>query len=74
MRSVVTLIFLASAQAASACPFCNSQTAKQIRAALFGPDLLYNVFITILPFLVCGIVVYLIYRGGFSTKNLKIDQ
>lgn len=72
MMKVVLLIFsLIISVAAQACPFCNSKTGKNIRAALFGPDLPFNLFITILPFIIFSVIVYLIYHGGLPTTKAK---
>lgn len=51
------------------CPFCKSPAAVEIRASLFGEDFTYNLFISILPFLVFSIIIYLIYHGGIPYKK-----
>lgn len=55
--------------AAQACPFCKTDTAKEIRASLFGPDLFPNLVFSVLPFLICSVIVYLIYHGGLPSKK-----
>ncbi len=60
--------FLVLVYPAAACTLCNSKTATAVRAAVFGKDLLSNLFITILPFAVCVLIVYFIYHGGFTRK------
>jgi hypothetical protein len=62
------LLLLASGFAAHACTLCNSKTATAVRASVFGPDLPFNLFITVLPFVICSVIVYFIYRGGFTKK------
>jgi len=66
------LLFLCASFAAHACTLCNSKTATAVRAAVFGPDLFFNLFIIILPFAICAVVVYGIYHGGFA--NTKADK
>lgn len=46
---------------ASACPLCHTETARQIRAAIFGPDFWFNVGVTILPFVLFLGITALIY-------------
>jgi len=61
------LIFIS--RLVQACPFCKSPAAVEIRASLFGEDFTYNLFISILPFLVFSIIIYLIYHGGIPYKK-----
>ena len=63
------LLLLAPALAGHACTLCDSKTATAVRAAVFGPDLLVNLVITILPFAVCALIVYFIYHGVYPLKN-----
>ena len=63
------LLLSAFSPYAHACTLCNSKTATAVRAAVFGPDLLFNLVITILPFAVCLLIVYFIYHGGFTQKQ-----
>jgi len=69
MRILLLFFLLTLTLATQACPFCNSKTAKEIRASLFGPDLSFNLLITILPFIIFSAVVYLIYHGGLPSKR-----
>lgn len=62
------LLLSVSSISAYACTLCNSKTAIAVKAAVFGPDLLFNLFITILPFVICVLIVYFIYDGGFTKK------
>jgi uncharacterized membrane protein len=66
--TLLLLLFFASSGAAYACTLCNSKTATAVRAAVFGPNLLYNLAITILPFIICSLIVYFIYHGGITKK------
>ena len=54
-----------------ACPFCNSATSKEVRASLFGPDLPYNLLVTIIPFVIFALIVLLIYYGDRFTLHPK---
>jgi uncharacterized membrane protein len=70
MKPITLLLFLIVSVTAQACPFCNTNTAAQIRAKLSGPGLAMNVGVLVLPFLVVFIVVTLIYRDAFRfNKN-----
>jgi hypothetical protein len=62
------LLLLTQSLAVHACTLCSSKTATAVRAAVFGPDLLVNLVITILPFAICSLIVYFIYHGGFLKK------
>jgi hypothetical protein len=46
-----------------ACPFCSTDTGKQVRAEIFGEDFALNVARTLLPFPFLMAVVGLIYVG-----------
>ncbi len=70
MKIILIIFSLIISVAGQACPLCNSKTAKEIRASLFGPDLPFNLFITILPFIICFAIIYLIYHGGFPSKKI----
>jgi hypothetical protein len=52
-----------------ACPFCNSTTARQIRASLFGEDVWFNLAITVLPFVLFAAIAFFIYHGGLPAKK-----
>ncbi len=69
MKSYLFLVFSLLSFAVQACPFCDTKTAADIRASLFGPDLLFNLFTTILPFIVFAAIAYLIYYGGFPFRK-----
>ncbi len=71
MKAFLAVFFLFIFNVSKACTLCNSGTAEQIRASVFGPDLSYNLFITILPFIILSGIVYLIYQGGISKNKLK---
>jgi hypothetical protein len=47
-----------------ACPICHSPIGAEVRAGLFGPDLLANVVATLLPFpVLAGVVLLVRYFG-----------
>ncbi len=56
---------------AEACPFCNSDSAAEVRTTLFGPDLIFNLSVTILPFIIFSLIGIGIYTGGFKLKLTK---
>lgn len=64
MKILLTLILLLFSVFTMACPFCDSDTADDIRALILGPDLLLNVFTVILPFIVFGILTIIVYKSG----------
>ncbi len=65
MKICLLVFFVGVQTVCNACPLCNSDTAARIRASLFGPDLFFNLLITCLPFVICSLIVYFIYHGGF---------
>jgi|GEM_PF-1826479 len=69
MRVLLLTIFLMLTAAATACPFCKSDTAKEIRASLFDQNLALNLFIIILPFFICSVIVFLIYHGRLPFRK-----
>jgi hypothetical protein len=69
-KKLIFFLLLASISTiSSACPFCNTQTAAEIRASLFGPDFFYYLMASLLPFLIFVIIILLIYKGGYKTKT-----
>jgi hypothetical protein len=66
------MLFLSTAVAA--CPFCNSKTATQIRSSLFGRDFLFNLSVSLLPFVIFYLITYLIYNGGWKRAPKKLNQ
>ena len=59
---VGSLIFLVlNLSAASACPFCESETGQQVKAGIFNDQFLMNVTLTLLPFPILLAIVALIY-------------
>ncbi len=73
MRALLLMILLLAVVPVYACPFCSTDSAVRIRALLFGPDFYFNLGISIVPFIIFAIIVYLIYRGGLSSsKNSKL--
>ena len=63
LRTLLLWAALAFAPAASACPFCRSETGEQVKAGLFNEDFGYNLFLTLLPFPVLLGIVALIHFG-----------
>ena len=59
----VAAMSLLSGSAASACPYCDSPTGRQVREGIFNSDFGYNVLITLVPFPVLIVIVVLIYFG-----------
>ena len=58
---------------ASPCPLCHTETARQIRAAIFGPDFWFNVGVTLLPFVVFLGITALIY-GNPRSEHRRISD
>ncbi len=59
--AVVFVAVLVFASAASACPFCESETGQQVKAGIFNDQFWGNVLLTLLPFPVLLAIVALIY-------------
>ena len=57
---------LLSASAASACPVCETETGKQVRAGIFGDDFASNVALTLVPFPLLAGLVALIHFGPWG--------
>ena len=62
---IFTLIIF-KALTSVACTLCDSARSLQLKQAIFNDDLLKNVSIIILPFLIFIIINLLIYKGGYS--------
>jgi hypothetical protein len=71
MKTIVFTFLMLLSLGTKACPFCNSTTAKEIRASLFGRDLYFNLSVTILPFLLFSVIVYLIHQGRLPFRRLN---
>lgn len=57
-RSVVTVLAMLIAEAARACPFCDSETAAETRAGIFNDQFFPNLLAGLLPFaIVTGIAL-----------------
>ncbi len=54
------LVVLVSSSAA-ACPFCNSNTAEQVRAGIFNSDFGYHLGVSLTPFFIFNAVLFLVY-------------
>jgi len=59
--AVVFVAVLVFASAASACPFCESETGQQVKAGIFNDQFWMNVLLTLLPFPILLAIVALIY-------------
>jgi hypothetical protein len=69
MKGFIFLVALLLPFYSFACPLCSSPSAREIRKSLFGPDLLFNLFVTVLPFFICAIITFLIYHGGLPKRK-----
>lgn len=68
---LLNLLLLFITTAAEACPMCSSPRAVQVRNYLFGPDLPFNLFALLLPFLIfaaIGTALYY-YDVPFTSKK-----
>jgi len=71
-QPLLTLLFvLLGSRAAFACPLCHTETGKQVRAGIFGPDFGYNLLVTIIPFVVLLGITALIYFGIPTGQHLS---
>jgi len=68
---LLTLACIAVTQTVSACPVCTSPTAVQVRNYLFGPELPFNVFALVLPFIIFTAVGAGIYYFDLPFKPEK---
>ena len=72
IRITVSFYFmLLIPSAATACPFCNSSTAEQVRAGIFNSDFGYHLGVALAPFPILFAVLLLIYYwpAGRPTKR-----
>jgi uncharacterized membrane protein len=59
-RVLAALIPLVSASTALACPLCDSETGRQVRAGIFNADFVTNLVLTLLPFpVLLGLVAWI---------------
>lgn len=63
-RALLAATAALGATAAWACPVCHSPLGAEVRAGLFGPELLENLAATLLPFPFLALVVLLVRRFG----------
>jgi hypothetical protein len=54
-----------------ACPFCNTQSASEIRASLFGPDFLLYMVAILLPFIIFTIIILILLNRTKINKQIK---
>lgn len=77
MKTLLLIFSVLLSFTAEAYPFCNTNTAKEIRASLFGTDLTFNLFVTVLPFIIFSTILYLIYHDELLVRkksNLQVNQ
>ena len=55
------IVLVLDLSSAAACPFCQSETGRQVRAGIFNDHFWGNVLVTLLPFPILLAVVALIY-------------
>jgi len=61
---------------AVACPYCDTETGRQVRAGIFNDEFLTNVTVTLLPlFLLAGIVVLIHFdlSSLWTTRHRRQD-
>lgn len=68
MKTLLRLVMpvwlvLLLASSAPACPLCESETGRQVRAGIFDDDFGKNVALTLIPFPVLAVIVAFIYHG-----------
>ena len=64
IRTIVTMHLVCLwSSIALACPFCDSQTAEQVRAAIFNEDFVYHLAAAFAPLPVFLGILALIYFG-----------
>jgi hypothetical protein len=54
-------VFSAGLPSALACPYCETETGKQVRAGIFNDQFWINVTLTLLPLVVLSGIVALLY-------------
>lgn len=64
-------VLLLLASSAPACPLCESETGRQVRAGIFDDNLGKNVVLTLLPFPVLAGIVALIYYGPPDLRRTR---
>ena len=70
-RVFLTFILLTTASNLVACPVCNTETGKQVREGIFGPNFYKNVLVIAAPFpLVLGLIA-LAFRIIPDGKTLR---
>jgi len=72
MKNKYLPIFVMLTSSVMACPFCGTKTSGDIRAVAFGQDMTYNITVSIIPFVIFGIVTYFIYKGIPLKKRTAI--
>lgn len=64
------VLLLGQSSVVNACPLCDSERAKEVRAGLLDQDLGTNLFAATLPFVVLAGVVGIVHFGPFrKTKG-----
>lgn len=71
---LLTLTLLFFSLAGEACTLCNSKTATDVRAIVYGDDFVKNILFTIIPFLVFTVIILSIYNWRVSDNILKLND
>ena len=70
LQALTSLFFLnAFSTAALACSLCHTETGKQVRSGIFGPDFGFNLLVTVMPFVIFLVITALIYFGVPGHRN-----
>jgi hypothetical protein len=68
-----TLALAMTATSLLACPMCNTETGKQVREGIFGPDFYTNVLVTVAPFPVVLALCALVYWILPDPKKRRVN-
>ncbi len=52
-----------------ACTMCDSKTATDVRAEVFGDDFYNNLFVIVLPFIMFTGIIVCIHKSGRTIKS-----
>jgi hypothetical protein len=69
LRSILFFVTIFTADFAVACPYCNSEVGRQVRASVFNDDFWINSLLVISPVPILLAIVALIYFGGAQSKE-----
>ena len=68
MKIILLISFIMASVVSTACPFCDSNIASQIRASLAN-DLAYNLVVMLLPFVIIAPIVFAVNKYLSLKKN-----